>query len=486
MARLRRGLWASAVALLVVGFGAASADGPGQSALRVRVLGPDGRPTEAAYLNLWRAIDPAAKHPPRGKGLYEPVYWDERSTGRTWERCRNWSPHYPKPEVLGFEELPPGEYRISVANYDHSPTPDPTPFGVSDPVRLGERDRKEVTVWLVGDTPLTVRIVEIGSDAPLEGVAVRLVRADGLPVAHGHGSGNFFERTGEHGEVRFRKLVPGEYALHVLGRWAFSYGDLVFEPLERPVPISVEAGKDNRAELPLRGRPLSQAEIDLGWPFVVTGTVTDAAGRPMPGVEITGTCAFLSQASENRVTCGPDGRYTVRFHAVGHVRGSFQEFASVSAHRPGFYERDLGHSGQFLATSPAPAGPFPRPDPARKVLLANTPYTLNFVMLPAAVVKGRLVDAEGRPLTGWRVSVAGEHGPPPYKVVASAETDRDGQFRFDNVPPGPWWFTAYQGSGNENKSESVTFERPEQYTMELLATDGPKGRRLEARITTNR
>jgi protocatechuate 3,4-dioxygenase beta subunit len=484
MARIRGGLGASAGVVLVVGFGATPADGPGQAVLRVRVLGSDGRPTEAVYLNLWRAIDPAAKAPPRGRGLYEPVYSEEPSTGRTWERFRNWSPGYPRPQVLGFEELPPGDYRVSVAHDDRSPTPDPTPFGVSEPVRLAERDRKDVMVKLAGDTPLTVRIVEIGRDAPLERVAVRLVRADGLPVVHGHGSGNFFERTDEHGEVRCRKLVPGAYTLHVLGRWAYSYGDLVFEPLERRVPISVEAGKDNRAEVPLRGRPLSQAEIDLGWPFVVTGTVTDGAGRPMPGVEITGTCAFLSQASENRVTCGLDGRYTVRFDAVGHDRGAFQEYASVSARRPGFYERDLGHSAQFLATSPAAAGPFPRPDPGRKLLLAHTPYTLNFVMLPAAVVKGRLVDAEGRPLIGWRVSVAGEHGLPPYKVVASAETDRDGRFRFDSVPPGPWWFTARQESGDESKSESVTFERPEQYAVELVVRDGPEGRRLTARIVT--
>jgi protocatechuate 3,4-dioxygenase beta subunit len=473
--------------VLVVGFGAVPADGPRLSSLRVSVLGPDGRPTEAVYVNLWRAIDPAAKSPSNVNVMFKPVIWNDPSTGRTWERFRNWSPDYPKPDVLGFEGLPPGEYRVSVASYDRLPTPDPTPFGVSEPVRLAERDRKDVTVKLAGDTPLTVRIVEIGSDAPLERVAVRLVRADGLPVVHGHGSGNFFERTDKHGEVRFRKLVPGAYTLHVLGRWAYSYGDLVFEPLERPVPISVEAGKDNRAEVPLRGRALSQAEIDLRWPLVVTGTVTDGAGRPMPGVEIVGTCVYISMASDGRAVSGADGRYTVRFGPTMGVPGretSFFQSAFVNAHRPGFYERDLGHSSQFHALSKLSDYPDRRPNPTYKVLLANTPYTLNFVMLPAAVVKGRLVDAEGRPLIGWRANVAGEHGLPPYNVVASAETDRDGRFRLDNVPPGPWWFTAYQGSGKEIKSESVTFERPEQYMMELVVRDGPEGRQLTARIVT--
>jgi protocatechuate 3,4-dioxygenase beta subunit len=323
-----------------------------------------------------------------------------------------------------------------------------------------------------------VRIVEIGSDAPLEGVTVRLVRADGLPVVH---------RTDGRGKVRFRKLVPGGYALQVMGKWRGDLGELVFEPLKRSVSIPVEAGRENQIEVPLRGRPRSQAEIDLRWPLVVTGTVTDGAGRPMPGVEIVGRCAYISMASECKAVSGADGRYTVRFGPTMGVPGRripFFQSAFVNARRPGFYERDLGHSSQFHALSKLSDCPDLRPDPARKVLLANTPYTLNFIMLPAAVVKGRLVDAEGLPLAGWRVGVAGEHGPPPYKVVASAETDRDGRFRLDNVPPGPWWFTDYQGSGNEIKSESVTFERPEQYAVELVVRDGPEGRRLTARIVS--
>ena len=36
----------------------------------------------------------------------------------------------------------------------------------------------------------------------------------------------------------------------------------------------------------LRDRALSRDEIEQRWPFALTGSVTDDAGRPMPGVEI--------------------------------------------------------------------------------------------------------------------------------------------------------------------------------------------------------
>jgi protocatechuate 3,4-dioxygenase beta subunit len=473
---------AALLAALCAGVLPAQPPREGQSGLRVRALTPDGAATTAVYLNLWRAIDPAAKDTRTDRGLYAEVYWDDRATGRTWERFRNWSPGSPPRDTLGFDGLPAGEYRVSAATHDRSPTPDPTPFGISQVVRLGERDDREVTVRLSGDAPLTVRVAEVGSDAPLQTMAVRLVRADGLPVVHGHGSGNFFERTDDRGEVRFRRLEPGDYTLYVLGRRAWSYGEMDFEPPERPVPIKVESGRDNRADVRLRGRPLSQAEIDQRWPFVVTGVVRDDAGRPIPGAEIVVSTGVGTLFQSGHATSGPDGRYTLRFHPALYTRGGTAVVAAVvHARRPGYYERDLCRHGQLTAGNPPPEGDGQRNGTGdRTVIRPATPHTLNFVMRPATVVEGRLLDRDGRPISGRQVWATAQFLS-QSRALASAETDKQGRFRFTDVPPGSCWF-GIRHEMNDLRTDEVTLQRPDVYRVELVLEPRTQG---EHRLTAS-
>jgi hypothetical protein len=71
-----------------------------------------------------------------------------------------------------------------------------------------------------------------------------------------------------------------------------------------------------------------------------------------------------------------------------------------------------------------------------RFVLPNQPYELNFVVAPAARLMGRLVDLDGEPISGQRISVETEVLPPASSVYAQVETGPDGGFEFDCLPVG--------------------------------------------------
>jgi hypothetical protein len=57
-------------------------------------------------------------------------------------------------------------------------------------------------------------------------------------------------------------------------------------------------------------------------------------------------------------------------------------------------------------------------------------------MVPAATIDGRLLDEEGDPLAEQRIYLDGDVLPPSSSIVASAQTDSEGRFRFEDLTPG--------------------------------------------------
>jgi hypothetical protein len=155
------------------------------------------------------------------------------------------------------------------------------------------------------------------------------------------------------------------------------------------------------------------------------------------------------------------------------------QVASISARRPGYYERDLSRQGNLLSAY-QPLDKQAKEQPwykgARGTVLPKAPYTLDFVMLPAATVEGRLVDGTGRPLPARSVSVAGKELPPAQNVLTSVETDPQGYFRLDSVPPHPYWFVFRGEDGQEVRSEPFQFKQAGAYKLELIHDRGDKPR----------
>lgn len=469
---------------------------PKESSVRIRVLRAD-EPTDKVYLTLWHAVDPA--HKPEDRGiLYEPFLWRDAGTGQTWERDRNWSPHYPKPEPFGFVGLPAGTYRITAMTYDTSPVPDPTPAGASDVFRLDGRNQQEITIRLDGGgASLTVRVLDADGGKPLERAALRLLRTatwtprevkpDSLPIVHGHGSGNFFERTSPQGEVKYQHLVLGSYAVEALGRRASTYGELDYEPLSEPVQVQVVPWEIHRTlEIRVRGKQLPVEEVDRRWPFVVNGTVTDITGKPMPGVDVTVHSGIGTLFQTGHAVTGAEGKYTLRFRpgmamAGGRLGG---QAATIKAQRSGFFERNLSRQGNLI-TADQPLHEQERANyrAYAGILVPRTAYRLDFVMLPATTIEGKLVDGQGQPVPGRKIWISGKELPPSQSVVASLQSDDRGNFRVEGVPQKDFHFSTPGVGRGEVQTEAVRFAKPGTYKVELTFESSPVPQ-LRVRVVT--
>jgi hypothetical protein len=226
----------------------------------------------------------------------------------------------------------------------------------------------------------------------------------------------------------------------------------------------------NRPSAQVKADALEPAlnEADPRLPWQAVGKVTDSDGKPMPDVEIWVHAGMGSLKRTGIAKTDADGRYKVNFGpGVLMEKDSPQlQVANVTAHKPGFFERNLSRHGRAAAAT-REVGPLDLKDydiKSDELFLPNKPRELNFVMLPGATVKGRLLgtgsfprlppqDFRGKeekpiaghivhrraPLARWKVWLTGPQLPPGSSVLASAETDEEGRFEFQNVPAGFQW-----------------------------------------------
>ncbi|MCC6698726.1 MAG: hypothetical protein IT365_24085 [Candidatus Hydrogenedentes bacterium] len=207
-------------------------------------------------------------------------------------------------------------------------------------------------------------------------------------------------------------------------------------------------------------------------PFSVFGIVTDEDGRPLPGVQVTAHCGMGTLMPTGETISGPDGRYTLYFgpgmHQINDSGGTSVglQAATIRAGMPGRYEKNLcRHGGLGMA------GELPKEEPGwpasrDMIVLPDKPYRLDFIMLPAAQVRVRLVDAQGKAIVGRRMNVAGPEIGPSASVLAGLTTDERGIATFD-APCKTYWFELPSESRDALKSEPVTFEAPGPYDLTL-------------------
>lgn len=465
----------------------------------VRPLLPNGRTQSLAYLTLWRALETGEKTPanmldPNGLGFYAPVIWDDAEHQTRWIRERSAHPndgrHGWQEDRFQFTELRRGKYRVTAISYRRrNEIPDPTPYGVSAPFTLeGDSSRQpsqSIEILMSGNRPLLVRTIDAESREPIDGLAIRLRDASGMPIVLGSGSGNFFERTSDRGEVMYGLLQPGDYTIEVLGKYAEPNHFEQYEPMVERALTQVTMDKDNVFEIAVAPRHLGAAEIERRFPFSVHGRVTDESGAPLDSVIVRAATGIGTLLGGSSVRTGADGSYRLYFTGGGMTvvsedapLGVGTQAALILASKDGCFETNLNRQGNLLMSDAQPEE-FEKLNNAEgqtgdrtsidRVVFPNRPREVNFKLAKSAVVEGTLVDNNGNEIIDQEICLVGDELPPGHSVLCSGKSDNNGRFRLANVPTHrSWRFRLWVGStGKKVSSESFILQRAEAHRFEV-------------------
>jgi Tol biopolymer transport system component len=216
--------------------------------------------------------------------------------------------------------------------------------------------------------------------------------------------------------------------------------------------------------------------------FTIKGRVTDGEGQPLRGVEISVATGMGTLRRSQPVKSGADGSYEVHFGpGMMFMDGGPQlQAASVYAHKPGYYERNLCRSGHLGMAYYRPKDDKESGWAFEGIVFPHHPYRLDFVMLPAARATVELVDAEGKPLPDFKLCLSGDELYPSSSVLACETTDAKGLARFADVPLKPFWFSL-SARRAEYKTEPVEFRQPGEVRYRLIYDDIAGALSLETR-----
>src|SRR5262249_55388967 len=133
-----------------------------------------GMPVERSSITLWRLVPEPQRleneDPTRAR-----FFWRDATTGKVWEPIGSVSTG----DRWERDDLGPGTYPATAHLRHH----EATPVGISEAVTLdGSRKNTIVTVRLNAGPTLAFRLFDVGSNRPVPGVRVNLVREDSDPV----------------------------------------------------------------------------------------------------------------------------------------------------------------------------------------------------------------------------------------------------------------------------------------------------------------
>jgi hypothetical protein len=242
--------------------------------------------------------------------------------------------------------------------------------------------------------------------------------------------------------------------------------------------------------------PVSAEETDQpSYPWVVFGRVTDSTGNGMSNVSVSASCGLgtlMPTASTNtdvqgnyRLAFGPGRVWSAksgRVDVTKTIEGVGVQAAIVQAGKSGYYEKDLGRQGDLRMARELPR-PGEHPGIAiERIILPNQPKRVDFVMLPAALISGRVVAANGKSTQGRRFYVGSDKLPPGASVLCEFRPDAAGGFKVGGVPCQSYWFEPADGSLAGVRSNPLAISRAGNYDVEVSVNDAD--RKLTARFIT--
>ena len=478
------------------------------SKLTVTVTGADdGEQNLNAYLTLWRVIESDEKEPVntvnglQGFGYYDPVIWEDEENNARWIRAGSAHPNDGRHSINGvesydFSSLRPGRYRVTAVSYRPGVTiPDPTPYGVSEPITLDGSTAVTLDVKMArGDADLKVKVVDAKTRKPIPGLALRLRTASGMPIVHGHGNGNFFEATSDQGKVRFAQLPSGVFTVEVLGKQARVNQFVDYLPQTERLRINVKPGQQD-IEIAVVPQHLEQAEIDKRFPFSVSGRVTDADKKPLADVEVRTATGIGTLLGGGQTKTDAEGRYKLYFGAGSYLvnKDSTPDIGIQAAHffcdKPGWkldapdgyvaYLMSDGTPEEFAKLLEQKGGEYWGKSDADEVIFAGQPKELNFVLTkenkPTALTDSlvvKVIDNRGQPLPLCKIVLDGRGRAPKGQGGPrwwSKKTDKEGIATFANfsdlVATGGRYKVWVNGGGTTSDGYSLS---PSQMTV----TDG--------------
>ncbi len=154
----------------------------------------------------------------------------------------------------------------------------------------------------------------------------------------------------------------------------------------------------------------------------IVGVVRDPEGRPIAGAEMVNFGRSSSQTREAKT--GPDGR----FRMDNLFRGSIGTEILVRA---------KGHAPKRVGVQPG---------------TRDRPAEVAVEMEPGHKIKGRVVDEKGRPIAGVMVDFA--FGRNAFTDGSTVDTDAEGRFAFDSLPPGAL-VRVFQGGILRNRGKAA-------------------------------
>ena len=274
-----------------------------------------------------------------------------------------------------------------------------------DPIVVTDRDVATTLAVEPGAT-ITGR-VRTQSGAP---VAYADINAWGVTTTERIPRGIGGDRTTRTGDYEIHGLRPGRYQLSVSRSDSNGMGP--------PVPdVMVDVGVATTVKRDL-------VVPDAG--STITGRVTTPTGSPgRVFVQVRGSDGSTSVASDDA------GRY--EFHDI--APGSYELVVSGAT--------DHGLHDNLIAT------------PTKIVVRAGEPTTANLVVeLLAGVIRGRVVDERGAPISDAFVGLAFEHDAAPALSSARGDSDEllagnDGRFVAEHLSSGLYTVRAYRKGGGD-------------------------------------
>ncbi|WP_170157284.1 M56 family metallopeptidase [Roseimicrobium gellanilyticum] len=253
--------------------------------------------------------------------------------------------------------------------------------------------------------------------------------------------------------------------------------------------------------------PASIYSSDPEKPWTTRGHVTEwPSGRPLEGVEIWVHAGMGSLFRTGVATTDKDGHYKVTFGrgVMMPVDTPNLQVVNITAHKPGWYEINLNKhgagAGALRAVTEADLESYGVT--ADRLLLPDKPRTVNFEMRRATklrvTLKGtgsfpnlppqayRVKDTEkpiaghtvlkDAPLAKWKVWLTGKNLPPGSGVLASAETDEQGEAVFEDVPVGMAWKVQVDThmEHKEPVSQDFILGDDKEHHLELLLSEDQK------------